>query len=572
MYTPSTPVTLPVTATTTPIDAITHAQAAASITQAFNADPVNYASVEMPVAIHPATLHPHPDDDHMLHASAGIDYYTCDDQENIILTTHTIDIDYRVIPITNTHCVVEARRKNRKLDNWVKTSRVPSRNADKELISALLKRSSANHYLALPRIVEDYVGDTLGMHVLDGRSLYPLRGVHAAPFALDIENYTTIHADYQWVCENMSDDAVWKHYHMHDLSHTEHADLRFVPTHTLHAFATATTAKALATALFGTRATRNVIRAVGASNDFGPIIAATLLTREETPADWIAHFIEAFQHYDTLVDDTGWKAYDLFALLTQLRPFFLALPTRDYMRIIKPLALAPEHANHMSVKTFTDVAGKYRNNINQYASFPIDVVNAVLFDIAYTKHARNLKQWIECLDHHIWANIDTQPLPMTAEEFNAWCATKRGMRWCTENDSDWVQRYINTINAAHIFEALTHALDGSEVQGTDYTLHVAHSTAEYVEMGQTLKNCLTDYTYQPHYRIILRVCKTTAANSHTLVGAVEICANDTSVYTIEQIRGLSNACVTNDKLIRKHIDDVAHHVQHTRIPHLPTHP
>src|SRR5699024_594833 len=114
-----------------------------------------------------------------------------------------------------------------------------------------------------------------------------------------------------------------------------------LPLKLVAAAASHSSAAGLSRRLFGARATKNVVRAVGQAPSLGALACAMALITDDTPPDWIAAIIGAVNDYSASTRtqynlDHGVTA-SMATALALIQPYIAALDSRSYTRMLKPL-------------------------------------------------------------------------------------------------------------------------------------------------------------------------------------------------------------------------------------------
>lgn len=590
--------------TTCQIDPAVATQATQSLLDAFNNDPIKAVEQKIMVAIGTPVLDVNPDDPYYVTCSTDVAYMRID---TATLDEHCEDVtcccdirpisgEFRIHLIGDTYALVDTRNTNHLLQPWV----LCSRNADLTLrysnscANTPFVDEPANHiYASLPELVEDYVTDALHRTVLDGRAITGaiLDGTEpdVLPFELSLDDYLTAQHDLDLFNEHIAalrDSAVqknsavqgnsvcWDHYGCGDNTTyvDTHCDINTalaMPAELIAATASTSTAKELSRRLFATRATKNVVRAVGGAPSLGTLACAMALITPDTPPDWIAGIINAVTEYSAHTRTQYNIDYDAAASmatsLALMQPYIAALDTRSYTRMLKGLAtgkisfaeqlLACAEGDCSDI-TNPCVVNKPGARCAITTARPTSMhYNSVIRDIDTTA-TRTLGDYIRAcgiaardIHHSLEERISASPLSLNT--FLRWIKSPAGQKW--QHDYDKTGTYFSKVLNTCIYAQLVDRLDGMVIPDIKVTLHVTKSTAEYISLGTTLSNCIKEHTYQPDYRSIVAIYE--GDTSSRPVAAMEINPNTKAHSMINQLYAKANSAYRYDDRVRTLVCD-----------------
>lgn len=586
--------------TTCQIDADVAAQASKSLLDAFNQDPLHAVEEEVMVAIGTPVLDVDPDNPYHVTCSVDVAFIRIDTtnltedckQVTCCCEIRPISGEFRIHPIGNTHALVDTRNTNHLLQPWA----LCSRNADLTLRyysartnTPFVYKPVNCIYAPLPELVEDYVINTLHRTVLDGRAVIGAITTNAAPdvlpFELSLDDYLTAQHDFEVftthitalrdsaVHNNTSHTICWDHYSCGD--NTTYVDVDndedtsninatlTLPAELIAAAASTSTAKELARRLFGTRATKNVVRAVGGAPSLGTLACAMALITDDTPSDWIAGIISHVNNYSaatrtqyTLDHD---PATSMAPSLALMQPYITALDTHSYMRMLKPLSTGKlsfaEQLLDCSGGDCSDLDNPYSYAPAAYCAVttarPTSLhYNQVICDID-TATTRTLGDYIRScgtavsdIQNSLDSGLGADSLSVTA--FLRWAGSPAGQQW--QNSHDDAEAYFAKVLNACVYKQLVERIDGMVISDIGVRLHVATSTAEYITLGNTLSNCIKDYTYQPQERSIIAVYEDDRPSKP--VAAMEITPHTRTDSMINQFYAKANSLYRYDDRVR----------------------
>lgn len=574
------------------IDPEVAAQATISLLDAFNDDPISATQEEIMVAIGTPVLDVNPDNPYRVICSTDVAYMRIDtdnltadcEQVTCCCEIRPISGEFRIHPIGETYALVDTRTTNHLLQPWA----LCSRNADLTLRyedscadTPFTYKTAGHIYAPLPQMVEDYITDTLQRTVLDGRALVGAivsDTPDVLPFELSLDDYLRIQHDldtFAAYIATLRDDSeytiCWDHYGCGD--GTTYVDTLFeintamtLPAELSAAAASTTTAKDLSHRLFGPRATKNVIRAVGAAPSLGTLACALALITDDTPPDWIAGIITAVTEY-SLHTIQPQPDYDVAASLNSslglMQPYIAALDTRSYTRMLKPLATG----KISFAEQLLDCAAGDRNNITDPYDIDSNVhcavstarptslhYNNVIHDIDMSA-TRTLGDYIHACGEGV-RDIedslvnDTYAAPLSITAFLEWTHSPAGRTWQKNHDN--AEKYITNILNAYVYNQLIERLDAMHIRDIDVHLRVARSKAEYITLGTTLSNCIKDYSYQPKSRTVIAIHEGNLTTKP--VAALEITAHTDNQSMITQLYAKANSTYRHSDRIRTLVD------------------
>lgn len=578
--------------TTCQIDPDVAAQATRSLLDAFNNDPMDAVEQEIMVAIGTPVLDVDPDNPYRVTCRTDVAYMRIDTAnldehcENITCCCEIRPIsgEFRIHLIDDTYALVDTRNTNHLLQPWA----LCSRNADltmryKDSCAAIpfVYRTANRIYTPLPRAVEDYVTATLQRTVLDGRACVGAITSGTAPdvlpFELSLDDYLWQQRDvdvfdaYIDTVRNSTNHTIcWDHYGCGDgTTYTDtrvHTDTAMtLPAELIAAAASTTTAKDLSRRLFGARATKNVVRAVGQARSLGTLACAMALITDDTPPDWIAGIIHSVNNYSADARAQYNAAYDVAASMTAsvslMQPYIAALDARSYTRMLKPLATGNISFADQLLDCAAGNCGDADDPYTLHASDAQCAVSAarptsmhyndVIRDID-TAATRTLGDYIRACGiavGDIQHNLDTyttQHSRLSITAFLRWANSPAGYAW--QHNHSNAEAYFASILNARVYNQLVARLDGMVIHDIGVQLRLARSTAEYISLGTTLSNCIKDYSYDPAQRSIIAIHEGDAAS--TPVAAMEINPNTVTESMINQLYAKANRSYRYNDRIR----------------------
>lgn len=580
--------------TTCQVDVDVAARATKSLLDAFNADPIKAVQEEIMVAIGTPVLDINPDDPYYLNCSTDVAYMRIDtenlnehcEQVTCCCEIRPISGEFRIHLIGDDYAVVDTRNTDHLLQPWV----LCSRNADLTLryqnsrTNTPFVHNAANHiYAPLPQLVEDYVANTLQRTVLDGRAITGAitdnTEPDVLPFELSLDDYLTTQCDFEAFNEYLTaqrDSAkytiCWDHYGCGDNTtyvdtHCEINTAMALPLKLVAAAASHSSAAELSRRLFGARATKNVVRAVGQAPSLGALACALALITDDTPPDWIAGIIGAVNDYSastrTQYDLDHDATASMATALALMQPYIAALDSRSYTRMLKPLVTGKisfaEQLLACAGGDCSDINNPY--NLNAAGAYcaisaaqPTSLhYNDVIRDIDTTA-TRTLGDYIRAcgkaagdIHNNLHRGNDTRSAQLSITTFLDWSTSPAGKKW--KRDYDSADTYFTKMLNAYVYTQLVERLDGMVIPDIDVQLHVARSTAEYISLGTTLSNCIKSYTYKPESCSIIAICETGITSKP--VAAMEITPQTNTNSMINQLYAKANSSYRHAKRIRE---------------------
>lgn len=536
--------------TTCHIDAAVAAHAEKTLLDAFDNDPMSATQEEIMVAIGTPVLDVDPDDPYHVICYADVAYMRIDtanldehcEQVTCCCEIRPVSGEFRVHTIGETYALVDTRNTNHLLQPWVLCSRsadLTLRYSEGSATTPFVFKAVNRVYAPLPQLVEDYITDTLQRTVLDGRALAGaiVRSTtpDVLPFELPLDDYISVQRDADMIDAHLAAlrgstayTICWDHYGCGDGAtyidtHNEIDTTMTLPAELIAAAASTTTAKDLSRRLFGARATKNVVRAVGAAPSLGALACAMALITADTPPDWIAGIISAVCGYSANAgaqyDVTFDVAASMAASLSLMQPYIAALDTRSYTRMLKPLATGKIS---FADQLLDCAAGNCDDTENPYSLNAFDAhcaisvarptsmhYNDVIRDID-TATTRTLGEYIRAcgiavvdIQHNLDSHIGTYATPLSVNAFLRWAQSPAGLTW--QHSRDNAEAYFSEVLDTCVYTQLVEHLDGMVIRDIGVQLHAARSTAEYISLGTTLSNCIKDYAYKPKERSIIAI-------------------------------------------------------------------
>lgn len=580
--------------TTCQVDVDVAARATQSLLDAFNADPINAVQEEIMVATGTPVLDINPDNPYYLNCSTDVAYMRIDtenlnehcEQVTCCCEIRPISGEFRIHLIGDDYAVVDTRNTDHLLQPWV----LCSRNADLTLryqnsrTNTPFVHKAANHiYAPLPQLVEDYVTNTLQRTVLDGRAITGAITSNTEPdvlpFELSLDDYLTAKCDFDVFNEYIAtvrDSAkytiCWDHYGCGDNTtyidtHCEINTAMALPAELVAAAASHSSAAELSRRLFSARTTKNVVRAVGQAPSLGALACALALITDDTPPDWIANIIGAVNDYcastRTQYDLEHDVAASMATALALIQPYIVALDTRSYTRMLKPLVTGKisfaEQLLACAGGDCSDINNPY--NLNAAGAYcaisaarPTSLhYNDVIRDI-HTTATRTLGEYIRAcgkavgdIHSNLHRHSDTRVTPLSITAFLLWSKSPAGKKW--KRDYDSADTYFSKALNTYVYTQLVERLDGMVIPDINVQLHLARSTAEYISLGTTLSNCIKDYTYKPENRSIIAICETGTTSKP--VAAMELSPHTNINSMINQLYAKANSPYRYTKHIRE---------------------
>ena len=593
-------------------------QASHTLLQAFDKDPIATAAEEVMVAIGTPVLDVDPDNPYHITCHTDVAYMRIDadnldehcEEVTTRLQIRPVSNTFRVHSIGNTYAIIDTRNTNHYVQPWALCSRAAdlSLRYDEETdIAPFAHRSTNRIYAPLPRVVEDYVADTLNRTVLDGRAVVGAithgDEPDVLPFELSLDDYLAIQHDLDTFNDHLATlkastpyNICWDHYGCSD--GVTYIDTRYgidtaltLPAELIAAASSTTTAKDFSRRLFGTRATKNVVRAVGRARSLGVLACAMALITQDTPSDWIAGIITAINTYNEQTIKEYNTQYDIAASMSaammMMQPYIAALDKPSYTRMLKPLATGAASfdeqllactSNNLSEDTNPEGTNPYVLDADNVfcavtAAHPTslhynDVINNIdtttlrtlgVYIRACGKAAsdiqRSLNTGTDIYTHtHNTGAYNTARL--TTSQFLRWVESPAGQDW-KQAYAD-TERYIAENTNAYVYTQLVEELDDLHISDIGVRLRVARSTASYVSLGNALSNCIKNYTYRPTRRNVIGVYADRAPTKP--VAALEVTPPFATNYEsmITQLRAKANKTYRHENRIKSVVNGVTH--------------
>lgn len=531
-----------------------------ALLEQFCNDPVHYASYAKDIAISTPTLTVNPDNPTKLAVTALRHQLRIDKNAETFYAVEHVCTEYRIVEITASLCIIEARAHNALCDAWAKTSRSANMHTLYRVETHQRLNIAAHTYFPLPEIVEEYA-TSLGYVVLDARGTHPGHKLDCTPFEMPVDAYIQAENDRNTLAQAISSNSTWWYFNMGDRETLQPRALRCVPARTLAAFMRSCSAKELTANIFGTHMTKNVIREVGKSTHPAAIIIASMLMRPATPPDWVANLLAKIN--ESFIDAPLLQHGDYIAIFSQLGPFIDLIPDHDYLRMFKPLC-----TNNTSFNEFCATLNIALHNITQPPAFtrrmfyPHHTVNLFAYETDYTKHVKTIQDFNDLIERFSVNEAFTQTT-LTAEEFYAWLDSPAGKFWQKKAGSSFAQDYTDDLIQKLTYTSTIQAIDHLQFEEHNITLKLAIGAAEYVALGKTLQNCIKNYSYNPETSSIFAIMR-----HGKPIGAMEVTKpanpkSDSAPAHIQQIYGPRNTHLEEDGAIVRKVDKIIKEQAHS---------